>query len=222
MTKRNWLIAAGIAAVVAIGAAVMLLSTPSETGTRTDAAITALEEVGPLPDMILGEEDAPVTIIEYASMTCPHCGLFHRQVFPQIKEDYIDTGKVRLIFREFPFDAIATAGSMLARCAEPEKYFGFIDVIFAQQEDWLRRDAPMEGIRDIARQGGFSDTEFQACLTDEAVLDGIRWIQTRGSEEFGVNSTPTFFINGQKVVGAIAYEPFRTLIEQHLGDEQPS
>ena len=217
MTKRNRLIAAAIAAVVIIAVGVVLLV---NSLTEVDAEALSAElkdklvEVGPLPDMILGQEDAPVTIIEYASLTCPHCGLFHREVMQQVKEEYIDTGKVRWIFREFPFDQFATAGFMLARCAEPEKYFGFIDVLFAEQDDWM--EDPNNGLRKIARRGGFTNEEIDACIQDTETFEGIKWIQTRGREEFGVNSTPTFFINGLRVRGAPAFEAFSPLIEEQL------
>lgn len=223
MKKNYWLLGACVGAVVVVGAVAVVFATSSQDAPelQVDADPAALEEVGPLQDMILGEADAPVTIIEYASLTCPHCAAFHKQVYPMIKEEYIDTGKAKLIFREFPFDSIATAGFMLARCAEPKHYFGFIDVMFEQQSDWLGLGSPMEGIQEIARQGGFSDEQFQECLTDSDVLEGIRWIQERGAKEFEVQSTPTFFINGVKVVGARPFEVLQTIIEKHL-PEQPS
>ena len=223
MKKNYWLLGACVGAVVVIGAVAVVFATSSQDAPelQVDADPIALEEVGPLQDMILGEADAPVTIIEYASLTCPHCAAFHKQVYPMIKEEYIDTGKAKLIFREFPFDSIATAGFMLARCAEPKHYFGFIDVMFEQQSDWLSLGSPMEGIQEIARQGGFSNEQFQECLTDSDVLEGIRWIQERGAKEFEVQSTPTFFINGVKVIGARPFEVLQTIIEKHL-PEQPS
>ena len=222
MKNNHWMLAATVGAVVVVGIVAVVFATPSGNSgaQQVDVDVVALDEVGPLQDMILGDEDAPVTIIEYASLTCPHCAAFHKQVYPQIKSEYIDTGKVKLILREFPFDSIATAGFMLARCAEPKHYFGFIDVMFEQQDDWLRRSAPMEGIQEIARQGGFSDEQFQECLTDSDVLDGIRWIQERGASEFDVQSTPTFFINGVKVVGALNFEAFRTFIEEQLPEDE--
>ena len=221
MKKNYWLLGTCVGAVVVVGmvAVVFAMSSQDAPELQVDADPVALEEVGPLQDMIIGEADAPVTIIEYASLTCPHCAAFHQQVYPKIKEEYIDTGKAKLIFREFPFDSIATAGFMLARCAEPKHYFGFIDVMFEQQSDWLNLGSPMEGIQEIARQGGFSDEQFQECLTDTEVLEGIRWIQERGAKEFEVQSTPTFFINGVKVVGARPFEILETIIEKHLPEQ---
>ena len=221
MKKNYWLLAACVGAVVAGGAAVVVFAMSSQDapGRQVDVDPAVLEEVGPLQDMVLGDPDAPVTIIEYASLTCPHCAAFHKQVYPEIKSEYIDTGKAKLVFREFPFDSIATAGSMLARCAEPKHYFGFIDVMFEQQSEWLSLGSPMEGIQEIARQGGFSNEQFQECITDTDVLEGIRWIQERGANEFGVESTPTFFINGVKVVGARPFEFLQPIIEEQLPEQ---
>lgn len=221
MKKNYWLLAACVSVVAVAGAAAVVFAASSQDATerQVDVDPAILEEVGPLQDMVLGEDDAPVTIIEYASLTCPHCAAFHEQVYPEIKSEYIDTGKAKLIFREFPFDSIATAGFMLARCAEPKRYFGFIDVMFEQQSEWLSLGSPMEGIQEIARQGGFSNEQFQECLTDTDVLEGIRWIQERGANEFGVQSTPTFFINGVKVVGARPLEVLQPIIEEYLPEE---
>jgi len=174
-----------------------------------------LLEPGPLPDKVLGEEGAPVTIVEYASMTCPHCAHFHATTFPELKEKYIDTGKVRFIFREFPFDPRAEAGFMLARCSD-DKYFAMIDVLFEKQDSW----APVENARDpmlqIAKLAGFTQESFEACLTDQKLLDDIRAVRKRGAEEFGVEATPTFFINGQKYSGAMSIEEMSAVIDGML------
>ena len=210
------LLAAAAVLVILVAGGIFLFSRSggSDATAQSDPMLDALNLVGPLPDMTLGAEDAPVTIIEYASLTCPHCGLFHREVMAQIQEEYIDTGKVRWVFREFPLDSFATAGSMLARCAEPEYYFGFIETLFAQQDEWMQN--PNAGLRDIARQGGFNGEQINACIQNQEILDGINWIQRRATEEFGVNSTPTFFVNGQVVRGALAFEAFAPLIDEHL------
>ena len=174
-----------------------------------------LLEAGPLPEMALGEEGAPVTIVEYASMTCPHCAHFHATTFPELKEKYIDTGKVLFIFREFPFDPRAEAGFMLARCSD-DKYFAMIDVLFEKQDSW----APVENARDpmlqIAKLAGFTQESFEACLTDQKLLDDIRAVRKRGAEEFGVEATPTFFINGQKYSGAMSIEEMSAVIDGML------
>jgi len=167
---------------------------------------------GALPEKSIGNADAPVTIVEYASMTCPHCATFHATTLPVIKEKYIDTGKARLIFREFPFDPRAEAGFMLARCAG-DNYFAMVDVLFKQQRSW----APVENARDallqIARLAGFSQESFEACLTDQKLLDDIRAVRTRGADDFKVEATPTFFINGNKYSGALSIDEMSAIID---------
>src|SRR5688572_30546501 len=155
-----------------------------------------LLEPGALPDKVLGNADAPVTIVEYASMTCPHCAHFHATVLPELKTKYIDTGKARLIFREFPFDPRAEAGFMLARCSN-DNYFPMIDVLFKQQQNWASVENAKDALLQISKLAGFSQESFEACLTDQKLLEDVRAVQKRGSDEFKVDSTPTFFINGR-------------------------
>ena len=168
-----------------------------------------------LPDIWLGKADAPLTIIEYASMTCSHCAHFHKETLPAIKEKYIDTGKARLVFREFPFDPRAEAGFMLARCAD-DKYFAMVDVLFQQQKSW----APVENARDallqISKLAGFSQESFEACLTDQKLLEDVRAVRDRGAKDFGVDATPTFFINGKKYSGAMTVDEMSALIDSLL------
>ena len=147
---------------------------------------------------MLGSEKAPVTIIEYASMTCPHCAHFSDTTFPELQKRYIDTGKVRFIFREFPLDALAAAGFMLARCAGKDKFMPVVETLFAKQREWMV-EKPIEPLADIAKQFGFTQQTFDACLANQKVLDGIQEVRDRASEKLGVNSTPTFFINGKKL-----------------------
>lgn len=156
---------------------------------------------GVLPDMTLGKADAPVTVIEYASMTCGHCAHFHEVVFPHLKEKYIDTGKVRFIYREFPLDPLAAAVSMLARCAPGDRYFEMTGLFFDKQKDWIRSDNPVEALFALSKQSGFTRETFKTCLTDQKLLDGITAGRTRGSEAFKIDGTPTFFVNGTKIVG---------------------
>ncbi|MEG9861155.1 MAG: DsbA family protein [Parvularculales bacterium] len=178
-----------------------------------------LETPGPLGDAVLGADDAPVTMVEYASLTCPHCGEFHMRTLPLIKEKYIDTGKVRLVFREYPFDPLATAGFIVALCAGEERYFGFIDLLFSQQNEWMNSVQPMASLESLARQGGFNAEEFRACLKDETLLSHVRDVQGRGQRELEVRSTPTFFINGEKVQGNRPYKELEAIIEQHLPED---
>jgi protein-disulfide isomerase len=176
----------------------------------------ALLEAGPLGEMALGSEDAPVTVVEYASMSCPHCATFHQRTFHDFQEKYIDTGQVRFIFREFPLDAPAFAVAMLARCAPGDRYFDVVDIYFQQQERWLRSQDMLGAIYDIARQFGFTQETFEACLENQALFDGLNAVRTRAAEEFGVNSTPTFFINGERQTGALTLAQLEERIQPHL------
>jgi protein-disulfide isomerase len=164
--------------------------------------VTALMAPGPLPDLILGKADAPVTIVEYASKTCGHCANFHNKVYPELKSRYIDTGKVRFVYREYPIDDVAMAASMLARCAgatNQEAAFAMTSVLFQRQENWaFVRGNPVPELFKVARQAGFTQESFEKCLTDQKLMEGIAAIRERGSKDFGVNATPTFFINGKR------------------------
>jgi protein-disulfide isomerase len=161
-----------------------------------------------LPDMALGPANASVTVTEYASMTCPHCAAFNENVFPKIKSEYIDTGKVRYVFREFPLDIKAAAGSMLGRCIAKDdagKYFAVIDMLFKQQNDWVLKNTT-ETLTRIGKQAGLSQQAVEACLKDQALLDKIAADQKYASEVLKVDSTPTFFINGEKIKGETSFE----------------
>lgn len=171
---------------------------------------------GPLGDKILGDENAPVTIVEYASMTCGHCASFHKNTYPKLKTDYIDTGKVRFIFREFPLDPVASGGFMLARCAPADKYFDVVDTMFENQRTWAFSDNPYQSMLDFSKQIGFTQESFEECLTNQGLLDAIEAVKNRGAGEFGVNSTPTFFINGEKHSGALSIDEMGKLIEAQL------
>ena len=163
-----------------------------------------------LPDMALGPNDAAVTITEYASMTCPHCAAFNEQVFPKIKKEYIDTGKVRYIFREFPLDIKAAAGSMLSRCIAKDdaaKYFAVTDMLFRQQSDWVMKNTT-ETLTRIGKQAGLTQQQVEACLKDQALLDKIAADQKFANEVLKVNSTPTFFINGEMLRGEQTFDEF--------------
>ena len=201
---------------------------PSSDATSTKAPVAAsapdpsgkidmakLLQPGALPDQVLGKADAPVTIVEYASMTCPHCAHFHETTLPAIKAKYIDTGKARLIFREFPFDPRAEAGFMLARCSDTN-YFPMVDVLFKQQENWAAAQNAQEALLNISKLAGFSQQTFEACLTNQKLLDDVRAVRDRGAKEFGVDSTPTFFINGKTYKGALTVDEMSAIIDGML------
>jgi protein-disulfide isomerase len=177
-----------------------------------------LMQPGALPDMAMGNEKALVTVIEYASMTCPHCAHFQENTFPEFKKRYIDTGKVRYIFREFPLDNLAAAAFMLARCAgkdDSEKYFALIDTMFRQQRQWAV-EKPIPPLLAIAKQAGLTEQSFNACLANQQVLDGIESIRQRAVDKFKVQSTPTFFINGASHPGALSIEDMAKAIDPYL------
>ncbi len=174
-----------------------------------------LMKAGPLGDEIQGSDSAPVTIIEYASMTCSHCAAFHVTTYPALKSRYIDTGKVRYILREFPLDPLAAAGFMLARCAGKDKYYPVVDALFTKQAIWAV-PKPLEPLLGIAKENGFTQESFEACLANQQILDGINSTRDRGAEKFGVNSTPTFFINGKIQRGAMSIEDLEKLVEPLL------
>jgi|SRR6516165_2677379 protein-disulfide isomerase len=171
---------------------------------------------GALPDIFLGKEDAPVTIIEYASMTCTHCAAFHATTYPVLKSKYIDTGKVRFALREFPLDPLATAGFMLARCAGPDKRSAMIDLLFAQQKNWAFTEKPIEALANLVKQAGFSQESFEACLKDQDLYAKVNKVRDHAAEKFGVNATPTFFINGKKQNGEINPQELDKILEPLL------
>ncbi|MER8398474.1 DsbA family protein [Mesorhizobium sp. M0306] len=177
--------------------------------------MAALLKPGALPDMQLGKDDAKVTIVEYASMTCPHCAHFAETTFPELKTKYIDTGKARYILREFPFDPSAEAGFMLARCSK-DNYFPMVDVLFRQQANWVGVNNTKDALLQIAKLAGFTQESFEACLTDQKLLDDVRSVQKRGADEFKVDSTPTFFINGKTYKGAMSIAEMSAIIDPLL------
>jgi len=171
---------------------------------------------GPLGDVAQGDAKAPVTLIEYASLTCPHCADFYARVYPVLKERYIDTGKLRFIFREFPRDGLDLAAFMLARCAGEDKFLPFIDVMFERQKDWAFVKEPRLPMMAISKQAGFTQASFEACLTNQQIEDGVRFVRDRAAEKLKVDSTPTLFINGKKYSGAYTPEAVGKEIEGYL------
>ncbi|KIZ41258.1 MULTISPECIES: DsbA family protein [Rhodopseudomonas] len=187
---------------------------------QSTTAATAAEVAKPvsLPDMALGPKDAAVTVTEYASMTCSHCAAFAEEVFPKIKKAYIDTGKIRYVFREFPLDIKAAAGSMLSRCiadGDAGKYFAVTDLLFKQQADWVLKNTT-ESLKLIGKQAGLSGEQVEACLKDQKLLDKIAADQKYANEVLKVNSTPSFFINGEMLKGETSFEEFSKHIDPLL------
>jgi len=187
----------------------------SSTPAFADPTPEELLRPGPLPDLALGKEDAPVTIIEYASMTCPHCAAFHKTTYPVLKTKYINTGKVRFIFREFPLDEVAVAASMVARCAGGDKTMALIEVLFSSQDTWAVRQ-PIPPLMQIAKQAGFTQKSFEECLANQKLYNDIVAVRERASKEFKVESTPTLFINGKLQRGGVSIDDLEKLIQPYL------
>ncbi len=208
-------------ATVALATAFGLSTLPPFSGpalAQSKVSEVELMAPGALPDMVMGDAKAPVTIIEYASMTCPHCATFTETTFPELKKRYIDTGKVRFIFREFPLDQLAAAAFMLARCSgetDSSKYFTMVDTMFRQQRTWAV-ERPLPPLLALAKQAGFTQATFDACLSNQKLLDGIEAVRNRAADKFKVQSTPSFFINGSLFSGAMSIDEMAKQIDPLL------
>ncbi len=166
----------------------------------------------------LGNINAPITIIEYSSLTCPHCASFHKDTLPELKKKYIDNGKVKLIFRDFPFDAVSARAAMVARCVEPKRYFKFLDALFKTQSKWIgnNEQSSMQGLASMAKMAGMGEEDFNACVTNEAILDGILKRRLEGAKKFEIRATPSFIINDEKIEGAMPIEDFDNILTKYL------
>jgi len=218
-----------LAAVAITGIGAFATTAMADDATKVDPIKTAASEPapkpestvdvaklmapGPLPEMSIGKDDAKVTIVEYMSMTCPHCARFENTVFEPIKQKYVDTGKVRFILREFPLDSRATAAIMLARCAPKEQYFPMVSALFRAQGTWAVADDGRAALLQMAKLAGFTQESFEACLTNQKLLDEVVATREKGAKEFGVDSTPTFFINGSKYTGEMSVEQMSAIID---------
>lgn len=165
----------------------------------------------------IGEADAPVTIIEYSSLTCPHCASFHTEVLPELKKQYIDTGKVRLIFRDFPLNEPAVDAAVLAHCAGDARYAGFLDVLFQTQSTWSSAADSRAALKQLGKLGGLSESEMDACFTDESMQDAVLQSRLDGSNEFEIQSTPSFVINGEVHAGNRTIDEFAEIIDPLVG-----
>jgi len=207
---RNMLIVAGGAvAVAAIAAGVYFGTRPPAAGPTPVAVAAAPDKTALLAvlptDHVLGDPKAPITLIEYASFTCPHCAHFHTQILPEIKKKWIDTGKVKLIYRDFPLDQVAAKAAQIAECASNDRYFGVIDLIFAGQQSWATASDPIAALAKPLRIAGLGESEIKACLANEAMSNAVI-ADYKSGETLGVSSTPTLIINGQLYPGARSVE----------------
>jgi protein-disulfide isomerase len=210
LTRRT-----ALATLAALGASALL---PSFVQRALAQSMSDVATPGPLGDLVLGNEKATVTIIEYASMTCPHCAAFATETYPKLKTNYIDTGKVKYIFREFPLDDLAMAAAMLARCAgktDKTRSFALIEMFFEKQREWTVQ-RPIEPIKNLIKQVGLSEKDFEACLNDRELSAAILKDQERATK-LGVNSTPTFFVNGALQKGAMSFEELEKVLKPLLG-----
>ncbi len=183
--------------IAAAGGALALAASPALAEKTGSGSVSIMELMAPnaLPDIVEGDANAPVTIVEYASMTCSHCAAFHQEVYPTLKKNFIDTGKTKFILREFPLDPLATAAFMLAR-EMGEKRDAVVDLLFTQQKNWAFIDKPLDGLANVLKQAGLGQDKFEAVLKDQDLYKKVTDVRARATEKFGVNSTPTFYNNG--------------------------
>ncbi len=206
--RNIWIVAAIAAGIAAIVGGWLLLR--PDGAERADGEPTVISIVVADNEMMLGQPDAPITVVEYASLTCPHCAAFHTKTFPRVKTNYIDTGKVRWVYRDFPLDQVATAAAKMARCGGPQRFFGYIERLFSTQASWSTAENPRDELKKIAIVGSMTEAEFDACMSDatleKAIVDGA----FAAERDLGVRSTPTFFINGAIVEGNQSFEELET------------
>ncbi len=206
--------------VAAVGTLLTFSSGMSLADPKKGPAEVPVEELmkaGDLSETSIGAADAKITVVEYGSMTCGHCATFATKVFPELKTKYIDTNKVRFVFREFPLDNLAAAASMLARCAGGDKTFPMVETLYEKQADWAFTNGnPVPKLFDIAKQAGFTQESFDKCLTDQKLLEQITAQRTSASDKFGVSSTPTFFVNGKRLQETPTVAAFDKMIEPLL------
>lgn len=223
----NRLIPVAVLAVILIAGGGWFLSqggtTPPDVPLGAADAQEAAEDVdtSSIVEMAQGADDAPVTIIEYASFTCPHCATFHQNQYKQLKSEYVDTGKVKFIYREVYFDRYGLWASMIARCGGEERFFGITDLIFKGQSEWVRAGEPaaiVEELRKIGRLAGLDNDQLESCLQDgDKAQTLVAWYQ-KNAEEHDVRGTPSFVINGEKYSN-MAYDEFKAVIDGKLGEE---
>jgi protein-disulfide isomerase len=192
---------------------IFLYLTPQSSA---QAMVATSDNDDAMKEMVLGNEKAQITVIEYASLGCPHCAQFHLGTYQEVKKNYIDTGKVKFIFRDFPLGTPALAASMISRCSGPAKYFGMIDIFFRGQKQWSQAENPMDALKKIARFGGMSASDVDDCLQNQKLLDYIQNTARDGGEKHKINSTPSFVIDGETHSGGLPYADFKKLLDKAL------
>ena len=190
-------------------AAALLLVFTSVAGAAPPSAEEALK------DRVLGDPNAPIEIVEYSSLTCSHCRHFHIDILPDLKKNYLDTGRAKLVYRDFPFDQLGLMAAIMARCAPPSRYFQFLDVLFQNQEKWAQNADPIRALTRIGSLGGLSEADFRACTENRTIVDGVLQTRLEAGKRYQVNSTPSFIINGEKrIVGSQPYKVFDDLLKK--------
>lgn len=192
-----------------------------ETGGRQVIENPTLADVlqpGALPEIVIGRADAPVTIVEYASLTCPHCAKFHKEVFPEFKRAYLDTGKVRLILREFPIGRTSGMATIIMRCAKPERQLELIGKFFAQQDTWVSQEVRLDSIFAVAKQVGMSRAEFDACRQNQSIIEALKAIKERG-RKLGIIGTPNFFIQEKRIKSTLTMAEIRAHVDPLLAGQ---
>jgi protein-disulfide isomerase len=220
---RNLTLAA-VAVAGLIGAAVWMNAGPRATAGLADLGVANAQEAADVDtsgiiDMFIGNPDAEVTVIEYASFTCPHCRSFHETTYKQLKTDYIDTGKIKFVMREVYFDRYGLWAGMLARCGGPDRYFGFVDALFANQADWLATRDPAgiaDDLRKLGLTAGLTADEINACLSDSDKAQAMVALYQENAEADGIRSTPSFVINGENYSN-MSFEQFKGILDEALG-----
>lgn len=177
--------------------------------------------VGPLPEFSIGSATAPVTIVEYASLTCPHCKRFHAEIFPELKRTYIDTGKVRFILREFPIGKTSGMATITLRCAPPDKYLTLFGKFLEQQPNWVSQEVRLDPIFTVAQQVGMTRGEFDACRENQGMIEGLKWVKDRG-RKLGIIGTPNFFVGEKLVKSVLTMAEIRALVEPQLQGSAPA
>lgn len=165
-------------------------------------------------DRVLGKKDAPVTIYEYSALTCSHCAAFHRDVLPRIKKEWIETGKAKLVYRDFPFEKIGLLAALVAHCGGDERYFAFVETLFRAQDDWSRAQNPAQVLQNIAQLGGIPADRFKACVGDQKTIDAILARAKEGREKYAIKATPTFVIGDEKIEGSGSFETFDAALKK--------
>ena len=211
-TRRNAL-AAGVAALAFV--ALPGMAAAQEPAPKVDVKELMTPIPNGLPDVVVGDANAPVTIVEYASMTCTHCAAFHAETYPTLVSKYIQPGKVKFILREYPLDALAAAAFMIARCMG-DKRTAMVDLLFDQQKNWAFVPKPVDALENIVKQAGMSSEAFKKCLDDRALYQQVLDVRQRANDKFGISSTPTFFINGTRAVGELTPDAMAKLIDPLL------